>query len=88
MPPKGMYINHDDVVKLATQSKIAPNSNSISLSTGSNISLLTSTQQSNSSENHPDDLLASMDREIVSLLSQVSKFNFIYFFLIYYQILK
>lgn len=47
-----MYINHDDVVQLATQSKLAiPSSNT---------------------ENRNNDLLASMDREIVSLWSHVS----------------
>jgi hypothetical protein len=45
-PPKGMYINHDDVVKLANQAQ-------------------------NPSNNPNDDLLASMDREVVSLYSQV-----------------
>lgn len=42
-PPRGMYINHDDIVTLASH----PNADS-------------------------DQLLASMDREIVSLMSQVS----------------
>lgn len=93
-PPKGMYINHDDVVKLATQSKVIQNSisNQNSASNfsnptgGSNFSLLTSCQQTiNNSfpqticnENHPDDLLASMDREIVMLWSQVRLLNFIF----------
>lgn len=42
-PPRGMYINHDDIVALASN----PNTNS-------------------------DDLLSSMDREVVALMSQVS----------------
>lgn len=42
-PPRGMYINHDDIVTLASN----PNANS-------------------------DDLLSSMDREVVALMSQVS----------------
>ncbi|XP_055540399.1 REST corepressor isoform X1 [Wyeomyia smithii] len=49
-PPRGMYINHDDIVKLA-------NSAQISGGTG---------------EGKPsEDLLAGMDREIVSLWSQI-----------------
>lgn len=51
-----MYINHDDVVQLATQSKLA--------------------LPSVSTENRPNDLLASMDREIVSLWSHVSSLRF------------
>ncbi|XP_053697366.1 REST corepressor [Sabethes cyaneus] len=49
-PPRGMYINHDDIVKLANSAQIAG-------STG---------------EGKPcEDLLAGMDREIVSLWSQI-----------------
>lgn len=45
--PRGMYINHDDIVALACP-------------------------DNNGQSNRNDDLLASMDREISSLLSQVS----------------
>ncbi|XP_058128844.1 REST corepressor 2 isoform X2 [Anopheles coustani] len=49
-PPKGMYINHDDIVKLAS----------------------TAQNDDGSRKGNPnDDLLACMDREIVSLLSQI-----------------
>lgn len=47
-PPRGMHINHDDIVALA------------------------------GSSNNQDELLSNMDREIVALLSQVSKLNWIY----------
>lgn len=46
-PPRGMHINHDDIVALATDSEQA---------------------------NRNDQLLSGMDREIVSLWSQVRKF--------------
>lgn len=45
-PPRGMYINHDDIVALASPD--------------------------NEPANRGDDLLAGMDREINTLLSQVS----------------
>ncbi|XP_055637948.1 REST corepressor isoform X1 [Toxorhynchites rutilus septentrionalis] len=45
-PPRGMYINHDDIVKLASSAQ-------------------------NNEPNPNDDLLAGMDREIVSLWSQI-----------------
>lgn len=45
--PRGIYINHDDIVALACP-------------------------DNNGQTNRNDDLLASMDREISSLLSQVS----------------
>uniref|UniRef100_A0A182IM06 Uncharacterized protein n=1 Tax=Anopheles atroparvus TaxID=41427 RepID=A0A182IM06_ANOAO len=49
-PPKGMYINHDDIAKLAS----------------------TAQNDDGSRKGNPnDDLLACMDREIVSLLSQI-----------------
>lgn len=48
-PPRGMYINHDDIVKLANTA-----------------------QNNNNAEPNPnDDLLAGMDREIVTLWSQI-----------------
>lgn len=47
-PPRGMYINHDDIVALA------------------------SPDNEPASANRGDDLLAGMDREINTLLSQVS----------------
>ncbi|XP_053680375.1 REST corepressor 3 [Anopheles nili] len=57
-PPKGMYINHDDIVKLAST---AQNDDGGVVSGGGG-----------SRKGNPnDDLLASMDREIVSLLSQI-----------------
>ena len=46
-PPRGMHINHDDIVALATHEADQANRN--------------------------DALLATMDREIVSLLCQVRK---------------
>lgn len=53
-PPRGMYINHDDIVKLANTA-----------------------QNNNNAEPNPnDDLLAGMDREIVTLWSQVSVHGF------------
>ncbi|XP_058826075.1 REST corepressor isoform X1 [Topomyia yanbarensis] len=49
-PPRGMYINHDDIVKLADSAQIT----------------------SGATEGKPcEDLLAGMDREIVSLWSQI-----------------
>lgn len=48
-PPRGMYINHDDIVKLAN----------------------TAQNNKNAEPNPNDDLLAGMDREIVSLWSQI-----------------
>ncbi|KXJ73079.1 hypothetical protein RP20_CCG016583 [Aedes albopictus] len=48
-PPRGMYINHDDIVKLAN----------------------TAQNTSNAEGNPNDDLLAGMDREIVTLWSQI-----------------
>lgn len=63
-PPRGMYINHDDIVSLA-----GPENN----------------DEANQNRNH---LLASMDREISSLLSQVRvKFGFFFMFFIDYCIL-
>lgn len=48
-PPRGMYINHDDIVKLANTA-----------------------QNTNNAEANPnEDLLAGMDREIVSLWSHI-----------------
>lgn len=48
-PPRGMYINHDDIVKLANTA-----------------------QNTNNAEANPnEDLLAGMDREIVTLWSQI-----------------
>lgn len=85
-PPKGMYINHDDVVVLATQSKLEQSPNNISQfisnqktslaspSTSAAAASSSSGGGSNVTENNPnrvDDLLASMDREIVSLWSHV-----------------
>lgn len=60
-PPRGMYINHDDIVALACPE--------------------------NGQVNRSDDLLASMDREVNSLLSQVSTTN-IYMFFFYYSVLN
>lgn len=55
-PPRGMYINHDDIVALACPDNESANSN------------------------RNDDLLASMDREISTLLSQVCRFfKYIFF---------
>ncbi|XP_058448258.1 REST corepressor isoform X1 [Malaya genurostris] len=49
-PPRGMYINHDDIVKLADSAQMT----------------------SGAAEGKPcEDLLAEMDREIVSLWSQI-----------------
>lgn len=87
-PPKGMYINHDDVVVLATQSKLEQSPNNISQfisnqktsvaspSTSASAAAASSSggSSSNAIDNNPnrvDDLLASMDREIVSLWSHV-----------------
>ncbi|XP_053668674.1 REST corepressor 3 [Anopheles marshallii] len=57
-PPKGMYINHDDIVKLASTAQ-----NGDGGIVGNDGSYKKSSQN--------NDLLASMDREIVSLLTQI-----------------
>ncbi|XP_052870019.1 REST corepressor 3-like [Anopheles cruzii] len=59
-PPKGMYINHDDIVKLASTAQNGAGS-------GGNDMMGGGVRKGNPN----DDLLASMDREIVSLLSQI-----------------
>lgn len=56
-PPRGMYINHDDIVALA------------------------SPDNEPASANRGDDLLAGMDREINTLLSQVSSSVHIYLYI-------
>uniref|UniRef100_A0A1Q3FWG8 Putative dna-binding protein n=1 Tax=Culex tarsalis TaxID=7177 RepID=A0A1Q3FWG8_CULTA len=58
-PPRGMYINHDDIVKLADS---AQHGASAGLGTGTGTGTDT---------NPSVDLLAGMDREIVSLWSQI-----------------
>uniref|UniRef100_A0A182K191 REST corepressor n=1 Tax=Anopheles christyi TaxID=43041 RepID=A0A182K191_9DIPT len=57
-PPKGMYINHDDIVKLASTAQ-----NDDGGIVGSDGGCKKGIQN--------NDLLASMDREIVSLLTQI-----------------
>ncbi|XP_040161027.1 REST corepressor 3-like [Anopheles arabiensis] len=57
-PPKGMYINHDDIVKLASSAQ-----NNEGGTVGSHGGVKKVVQN--------NDLLASMDREIVSLLTQI-----------------
>lgn len=56
-PPRGMYINHDDIVALACPE--------------------------NGQVNRSDDLLASMDREVNSLLSQV-RTTYVYYSVLFY----
>uniref|UniRef100_A0A182QVL8 REST corepressor n=1 Tax=Anopheles farauti TaxID=69004 RepID=A0A182QVL8_9DIPT len=64
-PPKGMYINHDDIVKLAStaQNDHGCRHGGAGGAAGAAGAAKKGTQN--------DDLLASMDREIVSLLSQI-----------------
>uniref|UniRef100_A0A182P993 SANT domain-containing protein n=1 Tax=Anopheles epiroticus TaxID=199890 RepID=A0A182P993_9DIPT len=62
-PPKGMYINHDDIVKLAST---AQNDDGAGGTVGSD-------GGGGRKGNQNNDLLASMDREIVSLLTQIQK---------------
>uniref|UniRef100_A0A182MCU5 REST corepressor n=1 Tax=Anopheles culicifacies TaxID=139723 RepID=A0A182MCU5_9DIPT len=61
-PPKGMYINHDDIVKLASTAQNGDGG-------------IIGKDGSNKKGIQNNDLLASMDREIVSLLTQVSEIN-------------
>ncbi|XP_055595319.1 REST corepressor 1 [Uranotaenia lowii] len=69
-PPRGMYINHDDIVKLANSAQNTSTTTggtgvSNSIGVGINVSPVTDASAPN------DDLLAGMDREIVSLWSQI-----------------
>jgi hypothetical protein len=65
-PPRGMYINHDDIVALASsaQTQIVPPAIITPTATALNA-------KSNVAKSANDDLLASMEREVVSLLTQV-----------------
>ncbi|XP_049285812.1 REST corepressor 2 [Anopheles funestus] len=57
-PPKGMYINHDDIVKLASTAQNGDGG-------------IVGTDGGYKKGMQNNDLLASMDREIVSLLTQI-----------------
>uniref|UniRef100_A0A182VWQ3 REST corepressor n=1 Tax=Anopheles minimus TaxID=112268 RepID=A0A182VWQ3_9DIPT len=58
-PPKGMYMNHDDIVKLASTAQNGDGG------------IVGNDGDSNKKGIQNNDLLASMDREIVSLLTQI-----------------
>lgn len=65
-PPRGMYINHDDIVKLADSAQSGGGAGAaIGTGTGTGVGLTPDTT------NLSVDLLAGMDREIVSLWSQI-----------------
>uniref|UniRef100_A0A182N535 REST corepressor n=1 Tax=Anopheles dirus TaxID=7168 RepID=A0A182N535_9DIPT len=69
-PPKGMYINHDDIVKLAStaQNDNGRHGSAVGGATAAAAAAATAAVKKGTQS---DDLLASMDREIVSLLSQI-----------------
>ncbi|XP_050069216.1 REST corepressor 3-like [Anopheles maculipalpis] len=69
-PPKGMYINHDDIVKLAST---AQNGSDGAGTGGGGGGIVVGNDDGGGYKKgiQSNDLLASMDREIVSLLSQI-----------------
>lgn len=64
-PPRGMYINHDDIVKLADSAQSGAGGVGAAIGTGTGVGSTPDTA------NLSVDLLAGMDREIVSLWSQI-----------------
>ncbi|XP_039447286.1 REST corepressor isoform X1 [Culex pipiens pallens] len=64
-PPRGMYINHDDIVKLADSAQSGAGGAGAAIGTGTGVGSTPDTT------NLSVDLLAGMDREIVSLWSQI-----------------
>uniref|UniRef100_A0A182T690 SANT domain-containing protein n=1 Tax=Anopheles maculatus TaxID=74869 RepID=A0A182T690_9DIPT len=72
-PPKGMYINHDDIVKLASTAQNGGDGAGAGAGGGGGAIVVGNDDGSGGYKKgiQSNDLLASMDREIVSLLTQI-----------------